>query len=109
MSGAAPESLRWQTSPRGMQFFRGDYYSTLRGSIIGRWGIMCRLIQNIVLAEAVRCIELARRARTLEGRQTFQNLAEKWKGLAADIERAEASLEELNETGFRRSPTYPYD
>ena len=52
------------------------------------------------LAEAIRCIELARRARTLEGRQTFQNLAEKWKGLAADIERAEASLEKLNETGF---------
>jgi hypothetical protein len=81
----------------------------LRGSIIGRWGIICRLIQNIVWPEAVRCIELARRARTLEGRQTFQNLAEKWKGLAADIERAEASLEELNETGLRRSPTYPYD
>ena len=52
------------------------------------------------LAEAIRCIELARRARTLEGRQTFQNLAEKWKGLAADIERAEASLEKLNETGL---------
>jgi hypothetical protein len=33
----------------------------------------------------------------------------KWKGLAADIERAEASLEKLNEQGFRRSPTYPYD
>jgi len=31
------------------------------------------------------------------------------KGLAADIERAEASLEKLNEQGFRRSPTYPYD
>jgi hypothetical protein len=60
------------------------------------------------LAEAVRFIELARRARTLEGRKTFQNLAEKWKGLAADIERAEASLEKLNEQGFRRSPTYPY-
>ena len=52
------------------------------------------------LAEAIRCIELARRARTLEGRQTFQNLAEKWKGLAADIEKAEASLEKLNEHGF---------
>jgi hypothetical protein len=61
------------------------------------------------LAKAIRCIELARRARTLEGRQTFQNLAEEWKGLAADIERAEASLEKLNEKGFRRSPTYPYD
>ena len=61
------------------------------------------------LAEAIRYIELARRAKTLEGRQTFQNLAEKWKGLAADIERAEASLEKLNEKGFRRSPTYPYD
>jgi len=61
------------------------------------------------LAEAVRFIELARRARTLEGRQTFQFLADRWKGLAADIERAEASLEKLNEKGFRRSPTYPYD
>jgi hypothetical protein len=47
--------------------------------------------------------------RTLEGRQTFQFLADRWKGLAADIERAEASLEKLNEKGFRRSPTYPYD
>ena len=32
------------------------------------------------LAEAVRFIELARRARTLEGRKTFQNLAEKGRG-----------------------------
>lgn len=61
------------------------------------------------LAEAIRCIELARRAKTLEGRQTFQFLADRWKGLAADLERAEASLERLNENGFRRSPTYPYD
>jgi hypothetical protein len=61
------------------------------------------------LAEAIRCIELARRARTLEGRKTFQFLADRWKGLAADIERTEASLEKLNEKGFRRSPTYPYD
>jgi len=35
--------------------------------------------------------------------------AEGQTGLAADIERAEASLEKLNEQGFRRSPTYPYD
>ena len=41
--------------------------------------------------------------------KTFQFLADRWKGLAADIERAEASLEKLNEQGFRRSPTYPYD
>ena len=54
------------------------------------------------LAEAIRYNELARRAKTLEGRQTFQNLA-------ADLERAEASLEKLDEKGFRRSPTYPYD
>ena len=65
--------------------------------------------QKYCLAEAIRYNELARRAKTLEGRQTFQNLAEKWKGLAADIERAEASLEKLDEKGFRRSPTYPYD
>jgi hypothetical protein len=62
------------------------------------------------LAEAIRYNELARRAKTLEGRQTFQTLAaEKWKGLAADLERAQASLEKLDEKGFRRSPTYPYD
>jgi hypothetical protein len=61
------------------------------------------------LAEATRYNELARMDKTLEGRQTFQNLAEKWKGLAADLERAEASLEKLDEKGFRRSPTYPYD
>jgi hypothetical protein len=61
------------------------------------------------LAEAIRCIELARRAKTLEGRQTFQFLADRWKGLAADLEKAEASLEKLNENGLRRSPTYPYD
>jgi hypothetical protein len=61
------------------------------------------------LAEAIRCNELARRAKTLEGRQTFQFLADRWTGLAADIEKAEASLEKLNEKGFRRSPTYPYD
>ena len=60
------------------------------------------------LAEAIRCIVLTRRARTLEGRKTFQFLADRWKGLAADIERAESSLENLNEQGFRRSPTYPY-
>jgi len=60
---------------------------------------------NYCLAEATRCVELARRAKTLEGRQTLQNLAEKWKGLAADIEKAEASLDKLNEKGFRRSPT----
>ena len=61
------------------------------------------------LAEAIRCIELARRAKTLEGRQTFQYLVDRWKGLAADLEKAEVSLEKLNENGFRRSPTYPYD
>lgn len=61
------------------------------------------------LAEATRCVELARRAKTLEGRQTFQFLAGRWKELAADIEKAEASLEKLNEHGFRGSPTYPYD
>ena len=61
------------------------------------------------LAEATCYIELARRAKTLEGRQTFQFLADRWKGLAADLEKAEASLERLNENGFRRSPTYPYD
>jgi hypothetical protein len=61
------------------------------------------------LAEAIRCIELARRAKTVEGRKTFQFLADRWKGLAADLEKAEASLERLNENGFRRSPTYPYD
>jgi hypothetical protein len=37
------------------------------------------------------------------------NSTDRWKGLAADIEKAKASLEKLNETGFRRSPTYPYD
>ena len=101
-----------------MQFFRGDYYSTRKSCVypaptswIDHWPVGDHMPPDpkYCLAEAVRCIELARRARTLEGRQTFQNLAEKWKGLAADIERAEASLEELNETGFRRSPTYPYD
>ena len=61
------------------------------------------------LAEAIRCIELARRAKTLEGRQTFQYLVDRWKGLAADLEKAGVSLEKLNENGFRRSPTYPYD
>ena len=59
------------------------------------------------LAEAIRCIELARRAKT--GRQTFQYLVDRWKGLAADLEKAGVSLEKLNENGFRRSPTYPYD
>ena len=58
------------------------------------------------LAEAIRCIELARRAKTL---QTFQYLVDRWKGLAADLEKAGVSLEKLNENGFRRSPTYPYD
>ena len=53
--------------------------------------------------------ELARRAKTLEGRQTFQYLVDRWKGLAADLEKAGVSLEKLNENGFRRSPTYPYD
>ena len=48
-------------------------------------------------------------AKTLEGRETFQFLADRWKELAADIERAEASLEKLNEKGFRGSLTYPYD
>lgn len=61
------------------------------------------------LAMAIRCIELARRAKTLEGRQTFQYLVDRWKGLAADLEKAGVSLEKLNENGFRRSPTYPYD
>ena len=61
------------------------------------------------LAEAIRCIELARRAKTLEGRQTFQYLVDRWKGLAADLEKDGVSLEKLNENGFRRSPTYPYD
>ena len=61
------------------------------------------------LAEAIRCDELARRAKTLEGRETFQFLAERWKELAADIEKAEASLAKLDEKGFRGSPTYPYD
>ena len=61
------------------------------------------------LAEAIRCIELARRAKTLEGRQTFQYLVDRWKGLAADLEKAGVSLEKLNENGVRRSPTYPYD
>ena len=61
------------------------------------------------LAEAIPCIELARRAKTLEGRQTFQYLVDRWKGLAADLEKAGVSLEKLNENGFRRSPTYPYD
>ena len=101
-----------------MQFFRGDYYSTRKSCVyptptrswliigkiswIDHWPVGDHMPSDpkYCLAEAVRCIELARRARTLEGRQTFQNLAEKWKGLAADIERAEASLEELNETGF---------
>ena len=61
------------------------------------------------LAEAIRYTELARRAKTLEGRQTFQFLADQWKGLAADLERAEASLKRLNESGFIQSQTYPYD
>ena len=61
------------------------------------------------LAEAIRYTELARRAKTLEGRQTFQFLADRWKGLAADLEKAEYSLKRLNENGFIRSPTYPYD
>jgi hypothetical protein len=61
------------------------------------------------LAEATRCVELARRAKTLEGRETFQFLATRWKELAADIEKAEASLQKLNESGFRGSATYPYD
>ena len=110
-----------------MQFFRGGSYSIPQSyahwtpthswliiakiSWIDHWRVEDHMPSDpkYCLAEAIRCIELARKARTLEGRQTFQNLAEKWKGLAADIEKAEASLEELNETGFRRSPTYPYD
>ena len=111
-----------------MQFFRGASYSTrlscayrapTRGWLIIAnisWkrsscgeGITCRLIENTVWPKRYATTKLARRAKTLEGRQTFQNLAEKWKGLAADLERAEASLEKLDEKGFRRSPTYPYD
>lgn len=61
------------------------------------------------LAEAICYLELARRAKTLEGRQTFQFLADRWKGLAADLEKAEASLKRLNEDSFIQSPTYPYD
>lgn len=61
------------------------------------------------LAEATCYLELARRAKTLEGRQTFEFLADRWKGLAADLEKAEASLERLNENGIRRAATYPYD
>jgi hypothetical protein len=61
------------------------------------------------LAEAIRYTELARRAKSREGRQTFHFLAGQWKGLAADLERAEASLKRLNESGFIQSPTYPYD
>jgi hypothetical protein len=73
------------------------------------WGLLFNPKKLCLPYAICRCIELARRARTLEGRQTFQFLADRWKGLAADIERAEASLEKLNEKGFRRSPTYPYD
>ena len=108
--------LPWGSLFNPLQLCASDDYSRLvdrRDDFVNpsssAVGVTCRPIQKHCLAEAIRCIELARRAKTLEGRQTFQFLADRWKGLAADLEKAEASLERLNENGFRRSPTYPYD
>jgi hypothetical protein len=58
---------------------------------------------------AQRCLELADRAKTPEGRKIFLRLVDQWDHLAKELDHAHARLVALKENHYRRLPGFPYD
>ena len=56
---------------------------------------------------ALRCLQRAEAAATPESRRALLDLAETWKGLAAQLESDQAFLEALSELELVRSPSSP--
>ena len=53
---------------------------------------------------ALNCMLLAKEATTAQTKQTFQNLAQSWTRLAAELEQAQALLKALNGLEFKNAP-----
>jgi len=53
---------------------------------------------------ALNCRRLAKEATTTQSKQTFQNLAQSWTRLAAELEQAQALLNSLNGMEFKNAP-----
>ena len=53
---------------------------------------------------ALNCRRLAKEATTTQSKQTFQNLAQSWTRLAAELEQAQALLNFLNGMEFKNAP-----
>ena len=60
-------------------------------------------------SRAQRCLELADKARTPEGRKIFLRLVDQWDHLAKELDHAHVQLEALRENHHRRLPAFPYD
>jgi hypothetical protein len=53
---------------------------------------------------ALNCMRLAKEATTSQSQETFQNLAQSWTRLAAELEDAQALLNALNEMELKNAP-----
>jgi hypothetical protein len=80
---------------------------TLPGAAVG--GVECPGDPKECRLRALRCLDLAHKARTTEARTIFLVLKERWEQLAQALDHAHVQLDALRENHYSRLPSFPYD